>query len=66
MEQAQLLAHRGSSKITREELKRIPTPEASPTHQPIPHHQIVEAVVEGLSLRHISAVREEYAVSNDA
>jgi len=65
MEQAQLLAHCGSSKITREELKLIPTPEASATHQPIPHNQIVEALVEGLSFRHISAIREEYAVSND-
>jgi hypothetical protein len=65
MEQAQLLAHCGSSKITREELKLIPTPEASETHQPIPHNQIVEALVEGLSFRHISAIREEYAVSND-
>lgn len=65
MEQAQLLAHCGSSKITREELKLIPTPEASATHQPIPHNQIVEALIEGLSFRHISAIREEYAVSND-
>ena len=65
MEQVQLLAHCGSSKITREELKLIPTPEASATHQPIPHHQIVEALVEGLSFRHISAIREEYAVSSD-
>ncbi|MGH9617781.1 MAG: DUF932 domain-containing protein, partial [Acidobacteriaceae bacterium] len=63
--QAQLLAHCGSSKITRDELKLIPTPEASPTHQPIPHNQIVEALVEGLSFRHISAIREEYAVSHD-
>ncbi|MFZ0523388.1 MAG: hypothetical protein WAN14_21530 [Candidatus Acidiferrales bacterium] len=65
MEQAQLLAHCGSSKITREELKLIPTPQASATHQPIPHNQIVEALVEGLNFRHISAVREEYAVSSD-
>ncbi len=65
MEQAQLLAHCGSSKITREELKLIPTPEGSATHQPIPHNQIVEALVEGLSFRHISAIREEYAISND-
>jgi hypothetical protein len=65
MEQGKLLAHCGSSKITREELKLIPTPEASATHQPIPHNQIVEALVEGLNFRHISAIREEYAVSND-
>jgi len=65
MQQSQLLAHCGSSKITREELKAIPTPEGSATHQPIQHSQIVEALVESLSFRHISAIREEYAVSND-
>lgn len=65
MNQSQLLAHCGSSKITREELKAIPTPPASPTHQPIPHYEIVGALVEALSFRQISVVREEYAVSGD-
>jgi hypothetical protein len=65
MEQSQLLAHCGSSKITREELKAIPTPPASPTHQPIPHYEIVWALAETLSFRQISVVREEYAVSGD-
>jgi hypothetical protein len=65
MDQSQLLAHAGSQKITREELKVIPTPPGSPTHQPIPHHEIVGALVETLSFRQISVVREEYAVSND-
>jgi hypothetical protein len=65
MEQSQLLAHCGSSKITREELKVIPTPPGSPTHQPVPHYEIVEALVETLGFRQISVVREEYAVSGD-
>jgi hypothetical protein len=65
MEQSQLLAHCGSAKITREELKVIPTPPGSQTHQPIPHHEIVGALVETLSFRQISVVREEYAVSGD-
>jgi hypothetical protein len=65
MEQSQLLAHCGSSKITREEMKVIPTPPGSPTHQPIPHYEIVGALVETLSFRKISVVREEYAVSGD-
>src|SRR6266852_788704 len=65
MEQSQLLAHCGSSKITREELKVIPTPAGSATHQPIPHFEIVGALVETLSFRQISVVREEYAVSGD-
>jgi len=65
MEQSQLLAHRGSAKITREELKVIPTPPGSPTHQPVPHYEIVGALVETLSFRQISVVREEYAVSGE-
>jgi hypothetical protein len=65
MQQAQLMAHCGSSKITREELKVIPTPAGSATHQPLPHFEIVGALVETLSFRQISVVREEYAVSGD-
>ena len=65
MEQCQLMAHCGSSKISREELKVIPTPAGSPTHQPIPHNEIVGALVETLSFRQISVMREEYAVSGD-
>ncbi len=44
MEQSQLLAHCGGSKITREELKVIPTPPGSPTHHPVPHYEIVGAL----------------------
>src|SRR5258707_5297438 len=65
MEQSQLLAHFGSSEITREELKVVPTPAGSATHQPLPHFEIVGALVETLSFRQISVVREEYAVTGD-
>jgi hypothetical protein len=65
MEHSQLMAHCGSSKITREELKVIPTPAGSATHQTLPHFEIVGALVETLSFRQISVVREEYAVSGD-
>jgi hypothetical protein len=37
----------------------------TPTHRPVPHHEIVEALVETLSFRHIGVVNEEYAVSFD-
>jgi len=53
------------STIGRQQLAHIPVPEATPTHKPIPHHTIVEALVETLSFRHIGVVNEEYAVSND-
>ncbi|MCU1305615.1 MAG: hypothetical protein JWN45_310 [Acidobacteriaceae bacterium] len=53
------------SKIGRMELAQIPVPQATATHRPVPHHEIVEALVETLSFRHIAVVNEEYAASND-
>jgi hypothetical protein len=52
-------------KIGRTELAQIPVPEATRTHRPVPHHEIVEALVETLGFRHIGVVNEEYAVSQD-
>jgi hypothetical protein len=37
------------SKIGRTELTQIPVPQATATHRPVPHHEIVEALVETLS-----------------
>lgn len=54
-----------NSKIGRRELAQMPTPAATATHRPIPHHDIVEALVETLSFRQIGVVYEEYAVSPD-
>ena len=65
MEQSQLLAHCGTRKLTREELTAIPAPEGTATHRPVAHCEMVEAVVETLGFRHISVVRDEYAVSPD-
>jgi hypothetical protein len=53
------------AKVGRPELEQISVPEATPTHKPIPHHTIVESLVETLSFRHIGVVNEEYAVSSD-
>src|SRR6267154_3286193 len=52
-------------KITRADLQHIPVPESTKTHQPVPHHEIVQALVETLGFRHIGIVRDEYAVSPD-
>lgn len=65
MEPSLLLAHCGTRKLSREELKAVPTPEGTPTHRPVPHFAIVEALAETLSFRHIGVVRDEYAVSSD-
>jgi hypothetical protein len=63
--QAKLIAHCGTSKVDRDFLKKIPTPEATRTHQPIAHALIVDTLVEALAFRHISVVRDEYAISTD-
>jgi len=65
MDQSQLLAHCGTNKIGREELRLVPTPDGTESHHPLPHHEIVEALVETLAFRHIAVVRDEYAVSED-
>jgi hypothetical protein len=65
MDQRQLLAHCGTNKIGREELQLVPTPEGTESHHPLAHHLIVEALVETLAFRHISVIRDEYAVSQD-
>ena len=34
------------SKMGRAELAQIPVPQATSTHRPVPHHEIVDALVE--------------------
>ncbi len=63
--QSTLVAHCGARKIAREELKEIPVPEGTRTHQPLSHFEIVEALEEALAYRHLMVVKDEYAVSAD-
>src|SRR6185369_11285426 len=65
MANSTLVAHCGASKISRADLLLLPLPEATRTHQPIPHHEIASALVETLSFRHINVVGDEYAVTGD-
>jgi hypothetical protein len=60
-----LIAHCGAEKITRDNLQYLPVPERTGTFKPIPHHEVVQALVETLSFRKISVVRDEYAASPD-
>ena len=63
MTEATLLSQTG--KLTRSELALVPTPLGTATHKPIPHAEIVEAIVETLGFRQIAVHAEEYAVSRD-
>jgi len=63
-ETSTLIGYSGRT-IGREELALVPTPAATETHRPIPHHEIVRALIETLGFRHIGVVHDEYAVSPD-
>ena len=63
--QSTLMAHCGARKLDRDELKVIPVPEGTRTHQPLAHTEVVEALEDALSYRHLMVVRDEYAVSAD-
>lgn len=54
-----------TQKIDRHQLGLVPTPEATATHIPVPHIAVAERLIEALSYRQITVVREEYAVSTD-
>jgi hypothetical protein len=64
-ETATLIGHQGRT-ISREELALVQTPAATSTHVPVPHHEIVQALVETLGFRHIRVAADECAVSPDA
>ena len=61
-ETSTLIGYAGRT-INRDELALVLTPPATATHQPVPHHEIVQALVETLGFRHIGVVHDEYAVS---
>jgi hypothetical protein len=63
MGEATLIA--STAKLTRQQLATVQTPLGTATHCPVPHAEIVEALVETLSFRHIGVVQEEYAISKD-
>ena len=63
-ETSTLIGYSGRT-LGREELTLVPTPPATETHRPIPHHEIVRALIETLGFRHIGVVHDEYAVSPD-
>lgn len=65
MEEGTLIAARGAQKLSREQLVEILPPDATATHKPIAHSELVTNLIEGLDYRHISVVHDEYAVSED-
>jgi len=63
-ETSTLIGYAGRT-IPREMLALVPTPLPTETHRLIPHHEVVQALIETLGFRHIGVVQDEYAVSPD-
>lgn len=60
-----LIAHAGAQLMSREELAKLHVPDATKTHKPIPHIEIVDGLIEALSFRHIKVVKEEFCATPD-
>jgi hypothetical protein len=63
MSEAMLISSNG--RLNRAGLAVVPTPEGTATHRPVPHIDVVHALIETLGFRHIGVVRDEYAISRD-
>jgi hypothetical protein len=61
-----LMLHQGATKLGRQDLLALPTPDGTDTHTTIPHAKVVESALEALAYRRIDVVKEEYGVSKDA
>lgn len=60
-----LLAHCGAEKLGRQDLLALTTPEATNTHKPVPHADVIQALIESLGFRRLQVIRDEYAVTPD-
>jgi hypothetical protein len=60
-----LMTHTGAQRLGRQDLLALTTPDATDTHKPVPHSQIVQGLIETLDMRRLQVVRDEYAVSAD-
>ena len=60
-----LLAHKGAQLVGRQDLLALTTPDPTATHKPIPHAEVVQALVETLGFRRLSVVNDQYAVTPD-
>lgn len=63
--EATLIAHVDTEYVSREELALVPVPPSTNSFKPIPHHEIVDALIDTLGFRHIGVHAQKYSVSKD-
>jgi len=59
------MVHAGATKLGRQDLLALSTPDGTATHRPVPHAGLVQGIIEALTYRHIEVVSEEYAATPD-
>jgi hypothetical protein len=60
-----LTLHRGAVPATYDELRAVMTPEATETHMPVPHHELVEMVRYTLGFHRHEIVEEHHALAEN-
>src|SRR5690242_15468731 len=55
-----LVVHAGGIRRTRQELTSLHTPPPTATWRPVPHAELVEALIEGLNAQAVEVTREDY------
>jgi hypothetical protein len=59
------MLHAGANAVSYDELRAVQTPEATSTHVPIPHHELVELVRFTLGFHQHEIVTEDHAIMPD-
>ncbi len=60
-----LMVHAGATRLGRQDLVLLPTPQPTETHKPVPHAALIEGIFEALAFRNITVETEEYAATPD-
>ena len=58
-----LMLSNASARVTRDELRRIPTPLSTRSWRPVPHHEVAELVVNEAENRGFCVISEEYGLN---
>ncbi len=65
MEHGQLLSHVDTDLVTRDQLRALPTPDATQTFRPVPHIELIEMLDLVLAENQIRIRQEQFAVRRD-
>ena len=65
MEGGKLIIHVGATRVDREDLRDLPTPQGNNTWRPIPHIALVEAIAGEVQHRGMTIKKEDFAIQKE-